>query len=242
MLEKNLVKNLSPAIQLASSDKSALVSPYAELTSSQKGRRMPGRNKKALGRGSRVIRVISHPNRNAIQCILYNRMASPKEMAEELQEDVSNINHHVENLKKNGRVESVKEEPRRGAVEHFYRAVVPSRLLHDDESWSKLPRSIREGISEVTFQGIVAEGTCALDEGTFDARKDRHLSRVSMQVDERGCRELLECQAALLERIERIKAESAVRLQADGKRGFTFLAAMIGIEMPRGRGLTDPRT
>jgi len=63
-----------------------------------------------------------------------------------------------------------------------------------------------------------------------------------MQLDERGCREALECQAALLERLERIKAESAVRLQADGKRGFTFLAAMIGVEMPRGRSLADSGT
>jgi DNA-binding transcriptional ArsR family regulator len=198
---------------------------------------MAVKSKGALGRGSRALRAISHPVRNAVQCILYNRIASSKEIAGELGEDVSNVSYHVRDLKDNGSIELVTEEKRRGATESFYRAVIAP--FHDEASWAKLPKSTREGISEVTFQGLVAEATCALDEGTFDARKDRHLSRVCMQTDERGCREALACQNALLERIERIKAESAKRLEAKGERGITFLSGVIGIELPPGRGLTD---
>lgn len=194
------------------------------------------RSRDSLGLGSRALRAISHPVRNAAQCILYNREASSKEIANELGADVSNVSYHVKDLEKEGTVELVGEEKRRGAIEHYYRAVIPA--FHDDESWAKLPQSTREGISAVTFQGLVAEATCALDEGTFDARTDRHLSRVCMQIDERGRREALECQAALLERLGRIKAESAERLQAKGKRGMTFLTGMIGVELPPGRGLT----
>jgi DNA-binding transcriptional regulator GbsR (MarR family) len=198
---------------------------------------MTTKSKSSLGLGSRALRAISHPLRNAAQCILYNRVASSKEIAGELGADVSNVSYHVRDLEKEGTIELVGEEKRRGATEHFYQAVIPA--FHDDESWAKLPQSTREGISAVTFQGLVAEATYALDEGTFDARTDRHLSRVCMQIDERGRREILECQAALLERLERIKVESAARLQAKGKRGMTFLAGMIGAELPPGRGLTD---
>jgi len=100
---------------------------------------MPVKSGEVLGHGSRAIRAISHPMRNAIQCILYNRMASPKEMGEELDEDVSNISYHVKKLEKNRTVEPVKEEGRRGAVEHFYRAVIPP--FHDDAKWAALPKS-----------------------------------------------------------------------------------------------------
>jgi DNA-binding transcriptional ArsR family regulator len=198
---------------------------------------MSVKSKEALGLGSRALRAISHPLRIAVQCILYNRMASSKEMADELGEDVRNVSYHVRDLKENGSIELVTEEKRRGATEHFYRAVIAP--FHDEASWAKLPRSTREAISGVTFQGLVAEATCALDEGTFDARTDRHLSRVCMQTDERGCREALECQNALLERMERIKAESAERLKAKEERGMTFLSGIIGVELPPGRGLTD---
>lgn len=148
------------------------------------------------------------------------------------------LGSRVRDLKASGSIELVKEEPRRGAVERFYRAV-GTQLFHNEASWAKLSRSTQEEISRATFQGLVVEVTCALDERTLDARTDRHLSRVCMRLDERGCREALECQNALLARIERIKAESAERLQAKGERGMTFLSGIIGIELPPGRGLTD---
>jgi DNA-binding transcriptional ArsR family regulator len=198
---------------------------------------MAAKSAKELKRGSRALRAIAHPLRNAIQCILYNRMASSKEMADELEEDVSIVSYHVRDLKRRGNIKPMREAKRRGAVEHFYRAVVAP--FHDDEEWAKLPRSTREGISAMTLQGLVAEATCALDEKTFDARTDRHLSRMCMDVDERGRREALECQAVLLARFERIKKESAERLQKKGTRGTRFLVGMIGVDLPQGRGLAD---
>jgi DNA-binding transcriptional ArsR family regulator len=191
---------------------------------------MPVKSRKSLGVGSRAIRAISHPVRVAIQCILYSRVASPKELADELGEELSDISYHVSNLRENGSIEQVKVEPRRGAVEHYYKAVIPP--LHDDASWGKLPLATREEISAVTFQGLAAEATWALNEGTFDERDDRHLSRLPMRLDERGCREALECQAALLERLERIKALAAKRLQKSGEPGKPFLAGVIGVQLP----------
>lgn len=199
---------------------------------------MAARGKRALGLGSKSLKAISHPLRNAVQCILYNRMASSKEMGDELGEDVSNVSYHVRELKAIGNIELRKEEKRRGATESFYRAVIPPLLLHDDESWAKLPQSAREEISAITFQGLVSEVTCALDEGTLDARTDRHLSRVCMDVDERGRREALECLALLLARLERIDKQSAARMQKDGAGGMRFLVGMIGVDLPPGRGLT----
>ena len=195
-------------------------------------------SRKKEGIGWRVIRAISHPIRIEIQRILFNRVASPNEIAKELGENLSNVSYHVNDLKKDGCIEQVGTKPRRGAIEHFYRASVPP--LHDDASWAKLPKRTRSEISGITFLGIVGEGVRALNKDSFDARKDRHLSRVPMELDKAGWEELIESQAKWLEELERIKADAAGRLQ--GKSGKRVLAAIMGFETPPGPGLADTGT
>jgi DNA-binding transcriptional ArsR family regulator len=193
---------------------------------------------KKEGIGWKVIRAISHPLRIEIQRILYNRVASPNEIAKELGENLSNVSYHVSDLKNDECIEQVETKPRRGAIEHFYRAVVPP--LHDDPSWAKLPKATRTEISGITFMGIVGEGVRALNEDTFDARKDRHLSRVPMELDQAGWEELIESEAAWLAELERIKAEAAQRLE--GKSGKRVLAALMGFETPPGPGMAGTGT
>ena len=50
------------------------------------------------------------------------RDMSPKEIASELDLDVRGVAYHVRVLKKLGCIELVETRPRRGAVEHVYRA------------------------------------------------------------------------------------------------------------------------
>ena len=49
-------------------------------------------------------------------------MASPNELSKELEEGLSQVSYHVKVLKDFECIEMVKTEPRRGAVEHYYRA------------------------------------------------------------------------------------------------------------------------
>jgi hypothetical protein len=50
-------------------------------------------------------------------------IASPNKLSELGDHPLGNVSYHVKELVKTGMVELVKTEPRRGAVEHFYRAI-----------------------------------------------------------------------------------------------------------------------
>jgi len=184
--------------------------------------------------GERVLTAISHPLRLEIQRILFYRTASPKEVARELKVDVTVLSHHFKLLEAESCIVLVDKKARRGATEHFYRAVFPTK--HDDESWAALPKPAREDITRLTLMGLFGEAVRALNEGTFDERIERHLSWVPMNLDEQGFLRLIERQARWLEEIEEIQAEAADRL-GDDEKGQRIIGAILGFKTPPGFGL-----
>lgn len=182
-----------------------------------------------------MLRAISHPLRLDIQCILFNRVASPNEIAKELGEQIGTITHHIDVLKDEGIIKLVDSKQRRGATEHFYRAVSPA--THDDRAWAKLSKSARKALTTVTLRGVIGEAVRAVTHDTFDARDDRHLSWTPMELDEQGWQELRQQMGICFEELERIKAEAKERLGAE--KGKRFVAALMGYETPPGLGLTD---
>ncbi|HEX8689196.1 MAG TPA: winged helix-turn-helix domain-containing protein [Solirubrobacterales bacterium] len=189
------------------------------------------------GVGDRVLRIISHPVRIEALRMLQNRTASPKELAEELGESVSNVSYHFNYLHLEDCIEMVGTEPRRGAVEHYYRAKLTP--MHDEESWSALPEALRTEISAVELRGLFGEAIQALNAGSFDAREDRRLSWTSMELDEEGWRELSDRQAEWGAELERIKAKAARRLALDGATRRRVVAAVLGFEAPSSADLVD---
>lgn len=96
----------------------------------------PDKKGQPQGAGDRVLRVISHPIRIEILRVLSSRVASPKELARELGESVSNVSYHFKYLRLEGCIEIVETEQRRGAIEHYYRA--KQAPLDGDEAWTGL--------------------------------------------------------------------------------------------------------
>jgi DNA-binding transcriptional ArsR family regulator len=204
----------------------------ARKTTPKKKRK--GAKDKPIGAGGvdqRLVKALSHELREQILIILNERMASPNELAKELNEGLSQVSYHVKVLKDYECITLVKTEPRRGAVEHYYRAT--SRPFLSDRDWHELPLSAREGLSAGLVQSIVKDTVAALEEQTFDAREDRHLSRTSLILDEKGWRDLMSAMEAALTKVGKIHEESGKRLaKAGAVEGFTAMVAMVGIEMP----------
>ena len=90
------------------------------------------KNKVRSGAQLRMAKALSHPIRMQILTILHKRVASPNQIAQELGEGLSQVSYHVKVLKEYKCIELVRTEPRRGAVEHFYRATARS-FFSDDE-------------------------------------------------------------------------------------------------------------
>lgn len=202
-----------------------------------RGGRVAGKTKKRGAVGRRVVSSISHPVRIEAQRILFYRVASPNEIAQELGVTISTASYHVKQLLAEGCIELVKEVPRRGAVEHYYRAKIPTAFFGDE--WTELPRETRSEISGLVLQAIFGEVMRALDADTFDARLDRHLSWIPIELDEQAWRELSERQLEWLQEIETIKASARERLEAAGEDGQRVVTTMMTFETPSGFGFRD---
>lgn len=182
----------------------------------------------------RLIKALGHPTRTRALAILNERVASPKELAQEIGDGLSQVSYHVRVLLDCGYIELVKTKPRRGATEHYYRGV--RRALLPDEAWRKLPPQIKQGISIGVLNETFEDAAESLKAGTFDERKDRHLSWTPLIVDGDGWRELTSLLAETLERAFDIQAESAARLSGAAEESIAATLAMMGFESARGAG------
>lgn len=177
-----------------------------------------------------LIKALAHPVRAQALSILNERVASPNEIAKELDQGVGHVSYHINVLKQCECIELVGTEPRRGAVEHYYRAT--SRIFLDDEEWRRLPASVRPGMSASLLQNIVDDAGTALSAGSFDAREDRHLAWTKMILDEQGWRELNEAMGETLGRVLEIQNSAAARLAEAGETGFQVSAVTMSYETP----------
>jgi predicted ArsR family transcriptional regulator len=178
----------------------------------------------------RLMKILGHPVRVQALTILNERVASPNEIARALEIEVGTAAYHVRALEKNGYIEMVSTRPVRGATEHFYRAT--KRAYISTKDWVQLPDSLRSTISATVFQSIVDDGTDAIGAGTFDHRKDRHLSWTTMVLDEQGWEEVSREMTATLERILKIQGAAATRLAESDGLGASFTVSMLGYEAP----------
>ena len=101
--------------------------------------------KTKTGVDQRLVRAIGHPLRLRLLTIFNERVASPSDLAAELGEPIGNVSYHTRILARLGCVELVKTKQVRGAVEHYYRAVV--RPVFSDDDWAELPLSIRKSLA-----------------------------------------------------------------------------------------------
>jgi DNA-binding transcriptional ArsR family regulator len=177
-----------------------------------------------------LAKALAHPLRVRILTSLHRGISSPNQLAQELDEPLGNVSYHVKTLLEYDCVELVKTEPRRGAVEHFYRAT--ERAFFSDADWAKIPASARKGIEGVILEAIGQDATVALTEGTIDARTDSHVSRTPLVLDETGWTELSKLLGDTLEGAMKIGEESATRLADEKAEGINSSLSLLHFEVP----------
>jgi DNA-binding transcriptional ArsR family regulator len=165
------------------------------------------------GVDQRLVRAIGHPLRLRLLTIFNERVASPSDLAAELGEPIGNVSYHTRILARLGCVELVRTKQVRGAVEHYYRAVV--RPVFSDEDWAELPLSIRKSLAGAVLTEIAADTGASATEGGFD-RDEVHLSRSVLTLDRQGWQQLNEALQELYDQALEIQTQSAARLHSDG--------------------------
>jgi hypothetical protein len=108
--------------------------------------------------------------------------------------------------------------------------------LHTDEDFQTMSFEQRRQISRSTLQMLIARADGAIYQGTFDKRPDRHLSWVSLELDEQGWEELRDLQAEALERAQGIKAAAIApqhkRQEQDDMPTFPDTFGALAFESP----------
>jgi len=155
----------------------------------------------------RLIKALSHPMRTRILGLLDERIASPRELSEELGVPLQNVSYHVRELAKLRLVNLVRTRQRRGALEHLYTAV-PHVC---EEVWSDLPPLVRHRLTAAGLSNIFHQVNEAAAHGGFVA-DDAHLSRTQLVLDDEGREALTKELEATIARVERIHEQSRKRL------------------------------
>jgi DNA-binding transcriptional ArsR family regulator len=176
----------------------------------------------------RLAKALSHPMRTRILAILNEQVASPNEIATMIDERLPNVSYHVRALQELGCIELVRTAQRRGAIEHYYRAVM--RPFFSDRDWARLPRSARQAVADVILQMIWEDVSAAIRAGVFEERTDRHLTRSPFKLDGRGGTELNELLIKTLRQAEEISAKSGKRLSKSDEDGIPTRLVMMHFE------------
>lgn len=191
---------------------------------------MPKTKNKKEGVEQIVAKAFAHPLRVQILIILNEKVASPNMLAQQLDQSLNLVAYHVRVLEKYDCIELVDTKQRRGATEHFYRAT--RRQFLTDNEWSRLPKSLRPGLSGAMLKSAFDDVEEALDLETFDELEDRHLSRTPMVVDKKGWEDTAELLAGTLDKLLEIQAEANERLAKSDEESLLSKVIMLHFKSP----------
>lgn len=182
-----------------------------------------------------LMKALGHEGRVRCLAVLNERVASPNELSKELEEGLSQVSYHVKVLREYGLIELDSTEPRRGAIEHYYRAV--EHALIPDGTWKNLPKKSRKAIYADVLQALYEDITAAVDADTFDARDDFHLSWTPMILDEKGWKDSMALLNKTLNEMIEIQIESSERTAESGdddkREVVVATVGMLGFESTR---------
>jgi DNA-binding transcriptional ArsR family regulator len=181
----------------------------------------------------RLVKALAHPLRLQILQILGGQVASPAQMADLTEQPVGNVAYHTNVLLEYGCIELVEEKPRRGAVEHFYRAKPHATV--DSRSWQDAPEPLRRELVAASLDSFLIRATAAFEAKTFQTRKGSAFTWQPFTVDESGWKEVLRILKEGEERIRRIGEESAKRIESP-QQGISIVVAFSAFETRGAKG------
>ncbi|MGN6275201.1 MAG: ArsR/SmtB family transcription factor [Solirubrobacterales bacterium] len=178
-----------------------------------------------------LVDAVGHRVGYAIFRALTERPASARELAALLSQPRSTVGDQLRKLIAGGLVESAGEETRRGTTERFYRIARSSRWL-DDEVTGKLgPRQKRRTALRVVREAA-ADTSLALQSDRLDHRDDWCVGSSRIVVDPQGWTELAAIHRHAVEEVERVRDESAARLDQEAGEPLRAISWVMLLEMP----------
>lgn len=178
-----------------------------------------------------LVDTVGHGVGYAIFRALTERPASARELSALLSQPRSTVGDQLRKLIASGLIESVREEVKRGTTERFYRVAPDSRWLDDDATSRLDPQQKRRTALRVAREAM-ADTSLALRGDRLDQRNDWCVGSSRIVVDSRGWRELAEIHRHALEEVERVRDESADRLDDGDEEQLRAISWVMLLELP----------
>jgi DNA-binding transcriptional ArsR family regulator len=155
--------------------------------------------------------AMSHPTRVHAMSILLERIASPRQVADAIDEPLNNVTYHLNQLRELGCIELVRTERVHGGrvLERFYQAT--QRVYFDEDAWEVLDEKSRLDLVSVALRMVSQDITTAMASGTLFGEDNAHISRSPMVVDDEGWREITELIARATQELFDVEARVAAR-------------------------------
>jgi predicted ArsR family transcriptional regulator len=176
--------------------------------------------------------AMSHPTRLEAMTILLRRPASPSQIAAELEQPLSNVSYHVDQLVKFGCIRLARTEPAGGGrvVQHVYEAV--DRVYFDADSWDRLGRQEKLKVAIALMRLVSEDINEAMAQMTFFEPDDNHLSRSPMDVDGEGWEEVVTLLDGVVDSLFEIQGNVAARCADGGGKTFPIKVEIMQFRSP----------
>jgi DNA-binding transcriptional ArsR family regulator len=189
------------------------------------------KNNKKDGVEQIVAKAFAHPLRVQILIILNEKVASPNMLAQQLDESLNLVAYHVRVLEKYDCIELVDTKQRRGATEHFYRAI--RRQLLTDDQWAQMPASLRPGMATAVRKSIFEDIEEASKAGTLEEVDDVHISRTPMVLDRKGWGEVSALLKGTFDRLMEIQSAASARAAESDDEAMVAKVHLLHFKSPK---------
>jgi DNA-binding transcriptional ArsR family regulator len=176
--------------------------------------------------------AMSHPTRVRAMTILLERTASPRQIADEIDERLNNVTYHLRQLRDLGCIEPVRAERVQGGrvVEHFFRAT--QRTYFDDAAWAVLTEKERLDLVTTALRIVAEDIEEAMAAGTFFGYDNAHIVRSPMVLDDEGWQEAIDVLTRATEDLIEVSERVEERCAGGGAPAIYAKVEMLQFRSP----------
>lgn len=178
-----------------------------------------------------LAKAVSHRMRVDILTILQDGPASQKELAKQLRQPLSNINHHINELIQAEAIEVAFTKMVGNVEQNYWRAIKTATYYPED--LAKLSWEEHQMLSKVIAQSMTAELLASLRAGRLAGDPYAVTGWDRIWLDERGHRDMYENTCVFFDRMYEIAAESAARAGRSGETLKAYIGAVMSFERSR---------
>jgi len=182
----------------------------------------------------RLMKALSHETRVQILSLLVDGEWSPNMLSKELDTHLSKISYHIKQLLDFELIELTKEEPRRGAVEHFYKAV--ERIIIPEGMSEALPKGAKLETLKRILMLADSDMKRSLKSKKFYNRSDFHASWSPCDMDEKGRIKIHSLLDKAIEEVIETEGESANRIAKGESEAIPTSIAIFAFSSDRKAG------